>query len=131
MIVGLFSVLALCVATVTTGESTRCSRCRTIAEVNYEDDSDAASAASGDGTEEASQPRAPYFFVSNHAQPYPPHKDHSLIIDENSVRYFDYTKEQMRAVAEDPNALTWISNYFCGMLYWQNAGQSLRRKVIC
>jgi hypothetical protein len=41
-------------------------------------------------------------------QPRPLIEDHSLIIDENGVRYFDYTKERMRAVAEDPNALSWV-----------------------
>jgi hypothetical protein len=108
MIVGLFSGLALCAATITTGESTSRSRRQNIAEVNYEDNFDAALAASGDGMEEALQLRAPYFFEATHSQSFPLIKDHPLIMDKDGILFHDYTKDQMPAVAEDPNAKTLV-----------------------
>jgi hypothetical protein len=109
MIVSLIAILGVCVATITTGDSTNRSRRRRIAEVD-DDNVDALSVAAGDDTEEAPQPRAPYFFIG---QGVPPFKDHPILCDKNGILYHDYTKEQMRALAENPNARSWELKVLC------------------
>jgi hypothetical protein len=106
----LFGAVAVAVA-VATGHLNCRSRCiRNVVAVNNEDDSDATSFASGD---EALQPHVPYFFVSSHPQWAPPIKDHPLIMDEIGTLYHNYFKDQIRVVAEDQEAKTWVLKLLC------------------